>query len=215
MILETLAVGPLEVNAYVLAEARGGRGLVVDPGGDADAILACLARLDLTLAYIVNTHGHFDHVGANRDLKEATGAEILIHEADAGLLLRAADQAGMFGLEAEASPPADRLLRHGDRISLDGLVLEVVSTPGHTPGGICLVLPGRIFTGDTLFAGSVGRTDLPGGSFRELMVSIQREILPRARGRTILPGHGPATTLAREIRTNPFLADLPPPGPEP
>jgi hydroxyacylglutathione hydrolase len=208
MILETLVVGPLEVNSYLLAEGPDTDALIIDPGDEGDRILERMKEQNLTLKYIVNTHGHFDHVGANALLKETTGAEIVIHEKDAHLLATTREHARAFGLASESSPPADRFYDHGDRIDLGGLSLQVLSTPGHTEGGVCLLMDTILFSGDTLFAGSIGRTDLPGGSFREILISIQERILPLGDHITIYSGHGPPSTIGKEKRTNPFLTEL-------
>ena len=205
MILETLIVGPLEVNCYLMAYAPGREALVIDPGDDGERILERIHENNLSLKYILNTHGHFDHVGANRELKKATGADIMIHKKDAPLLIMAGKQARSFGLTADDSPPADRFLSHRDRIELGGICLQVIATPGHSGGGICLLMEDLLFTGDTLFAGSIGRTDLPGSSFRQIMVSIQEMILPLGDHLKIYPGHGPGSTIGKEKRTNPFL----------
>jgi len=208
MIMDTLTVGPLEVNCYLVAEGPGQEALVIDPGDDGERILDRIREQNLTLKYILNTHGHFDHVGANQFLKDATGAELLIHEKDAPLLPLAGNHATSFGLVCEPSPLADRTFIHEERIEMGALSLKVLSTPGHTEGGVCLFMDNLLFTGDTLFAGSIGRTDLPGGSFREIMVSIQNQILPLGDHITIHPGHGPSSTIAKERRTNPFITDL-------
>lgn len=208
MILETLVVGPLEVNCYLISPAPGHEALVIDPGDDGEMILERIHGSRLTLKYILNTHGHFDHVGANRALKEATGAEILIHEKDAPLLTIAGEHAKSFGLTADDSLPADRFLRHQERIEMGGLSFQVLATPGHSEGGVCFLMDKILFSGDTLFAGSIGRTDLPGGSFRQIMISIQEVILPLDPSLSIYPGHGPHTTIGKEKRTNPFLLEL-------
>ncbi|MEK6777437.1 MAG: MBL fold metallo-hydrolase [bacterium] len=208
MILETLVVGPLEVNCYLISEGPGYDALVIDPGDDGGTILERIRANRLTLKYILNTHGHFDHVGANRTLKEATGAKILIHEKDAPLLAMAGEHARSFGLMADPSPPADLFLKQQDRIEVGGLSLQVLATPGHSDGGVCLLMDKILFSGDTLFAGSIGRTDLPGGSFRRIMISIQEVVLPLDPSILIYPGHGPHTTIGKEKRTNPFLLEL-------
>ncbi len=208
MILETLIVGPLEVNCYIIAPAPGMEAVVIDPGGDGEKILERITAEQLTLSAILNTHGHFDHIGANRFLKEKTGAEILVHEKDAPLLPAANKHALLFGMEATPSPAADRCIVDGEILQFGQLSLEVIHTPGHSEGGVCFRTGDVLFTGDTLFAESIGRSDLPGGSFRDLMISIQNGILPLGDGIAIYPGHGPASTIGREKRTNPFLAEF-------
>jgi len=208
MILKTLVVGPLEVNCYIIAPASGTEAVVIDPGDNGETILGILQEEQLTLTAILNTHGHFDHIGANRLLKEKTGAPILIHEKDAPLLPAAGEHARLFGMAGTPSPEADRFVRDGEALTFGELTFEVYHTPGHSEGGVCYRTGNHLFTGDTLFAASIGRSDLPGGSFRDLMVSIQNRILPLGDGIAIYPGHGPASTIGREKRTNPFLADL-------
>ncbi len=208
MILETLVVGPLEVNCYLIASGQGKEAVVIDPGDDGGRILERIRQHNLSLRYILNTHGHFDHIGANATLKKATGAEILIHHKDASLLGTAAEHARTFGLRAAPSPPPDGFIDEGDRIEVAGLTLRVIATPGHSEGGVSFLLDTDVFTGDTLFAGSIGRTDLPGGSFREIMISIQDRILPLGDHMSVRPGHGPSSTIQKEKRTNPFIAEL-------
>lgn len=207
-LLETLVVGPLQVNCYLLAEGPNKDALVIDPGDEGNRIIDRIREHNLTLKYILNTHGHFDHVGANGDLKEATGAEIIIHEKDAPLLPHIREHARTFGLVVGDSPPADRFYGDGDQIDLDGLSIKVLSTPGHSEGGVCLHMENLLFSGDTLFSGSIGRTDLPGGSLRGLMISIQEKIMPLGDHISIFPGHGPNSTIGKEKRTNPFLTEL-------
>ncbi len=207
MIIETIPVGPLEVNCYLAAAAPGEEAVVIDPGDEGEKIMARLKAHRLTLKAILNTHGHFDHIGANGSLKEATGADIMIHEKDAPLLEAADRQAAMFGLTAEPSPPPDRTVADNDTIEIGGLSLRVIETPGHTEGGVCFLLDRALFCGDTLFAASIGRTDLPGGSFRDLIQSIQQRILPLGDHIVLYPGHGPASSVSKEKRTNPFILE--------
>lgn len=205
MILESLPTGPLQVNCYILGCEVTRKAAVIDPGGDVPAILARLKRLDLQLQLVINTHGHFDHVGGNRQLLAATGAELLLHQADSQLLASAASHAAAYGLPSDSSPPAQRLLSGGEQLLLGELSLEVLHTPGHTPGGICLLVEDQVIVGDTLFAGSIGRTDLPGGDHQTLIASIRGKLLVLPDATTAHPGHGPATTIGQEKRYNPFL----------
>lgn len=205
MILMRLIVGPLQVNCYILADEKTKEAVVIDPGDDAQDLLNIIRSKDLKVKYIVNTHAHFDHVGANRDLQEATGAEILLHEADASLLNASTDQAVMFGMKAPSSPPADRYLKHGDLVTAGEVSLKVLHAPGHSSGGICLLEDGIVFSGDALFAGSIGRTDLPGGDLMTLINSIQSNLLTLPDDTRVFPGHGPDTTIGAEKKENPFL----------
>ncbi|HEX9113670.1 MAG TPA: MBL fold metallo-hydrolase [Nitrospirota bacterium] len=205
MILIRLIVGPLQVNCFILADEKTKEAVVIDPGDDAQDILKVIQEKGLRVRYIVNTHAHFDHVGANKAVKDATGAELLLHEADAPLLVAAASQSRSFGMGPVSSPPPDRLLKHGDRIAAGEVSLTVVHTPGHTPGGISLIEEGMVFTGDSLFAGSIGRTDFPGGDLMALIGSIKRHLLSLPDDTKVFSGHGPASTIGDERRENPFL----------
>lgn len=207
MTFDVIVVGPLGVNCSVLGCESTGQAVVVDPGGDAERILAVVQRRGLTVTTIINTHGHFDHVGANLRLKEATGAELLIHAADEPMLSRVTTVAGMYGMHAENSPAPDRLLEDGQVIRFGNHTLQVIHTPGHTPGGCCLYLEAeqKLISGDTLFADGVGRTDLPGGSHEQLVTSIRTRLFTLPDQIEVWPGHGPATTIGHEKRHNPYL----------
>lgn len=206
MILETLMTGPLQVNCYLVGCETTRKAAVIDPGGDVERILAQLEKLQLQAQLVINTHGHFDHIGGNKRLLEATGAELVLHQADSALLSSAAEHASAFGLNAELSPPAKRLLQGGERLQLGDLVIDVIHTPGHTPGGICLQIEDQLFVGDTLFAGSIGRTDLPGGDHQQLLDSILNQLMDLPENLMVHPGHGPATSIGREKLYNPFLS---------
>jgi glyoxylase-like metal-dependent hydrolase (beta-lactamase superfamily II) len=207
MIFETLAVGPLGTNCFILGCDETKEGVVVDPGADAERVLGVVARHGLKVKYVVNTHGHFDHVGGNRRLIEATGAELLIHGDDVAMLSRAADVATMYGLATENSPQPQRLLEDGMTIEFGRHILQVLHTPGHTPGGCSLYLPAQdiVITGDTLFAEGVGRTDFPGSSHEALMASIKMKLFALPDTTRAWPGHGPATTIGHEKRFNPYV----------
>ncbi len=199
--------GPFEENPYLLVGPSGQRAALVDPGIGSEPILEAIRSRGLTLHWILNTHGHLDHAGANAFFKERTGAPLAIHAADVPMILRLSRQAAMFGLEASDSPPPDVLLVEGEAVELDGVPLDVIHTPGHTPGGVCLRFGGRMLVGDTLFQGSVGRTDLPGGSWPTLVASIREKLFRLPDEVVCFPGHGPETTVGDERRTNPFVSD--------
>lgn len=207
MIIETIPVGPLQVNCYVVGCEESGEGVVIDAGGSVERLLARIGELGLTVRYLIATHGHFDHVGGNRAFLQATGVPLLIHEKDAFLLPLASEAARSFGVTAENSPPPDRYLTDGMVVEFGAQRLEVIHTPGHSPGGCCLYSPQAeaLFTGDTLFNGSVGRTDLPGGSMETLMASIRQRLAILPDGTRVFPGHGPSSTIAIERYSNPFL----------
>ncbi|WP_282755626.1 MBL fold metallo-hydrolase [Desulfuromonas thiophila] len=205
MIVKTLAVGPLQVNCYLVGCPRTAKALVIDPGDEGPRILAALAEAGLQAVLVVNTHGHFDHVGANACLVEASGAELALHAADLPLLRQAARQAASYGLQTPPSPEPDRLLHNGDLIEIGDLFFEVIHTPGHSPGGICLYGEGHLFCGDTLFAGSIGRTDLPGGDLDQLLGHIRNDLMILPEATQVHPGHGPDSTIGREKSLNPFI----------
>jgi glyoxylase-like metal-dependent hydrolase (beta-lactamase superfamily II) len=205
VIIETLVVGPIQANCFILGHEETREAAVIDPGDEARRILAALGRHNLTLKTIINTHGHFDHVGGNKALQAATGAPILIHGGDAPMLAHLADSAAVWGMRVEDSPAPDRILEDGDEIGFGALTLKVIHTPGHSPGGISLFTPGHLFVGDTLFAGSIGRTDFPGGDYGLLIDSVRSRLFVLGDDVRVYPGHGPATTLGRERQFNPFF----------
>jgi glyoxylase-like metal-dependent hydrolase (beta-lactamase superfamily II) len=197
-------VGPLQGNCYLLACPQTRAALVIDPGDEGARILAALRANDWQVAKIVNTHGHFDHIGANRALVAATGAPLLLHAADLPLLERAPSHARNYGLETEGSPAPDQFLEDGDEIACGTLRCRVTHLPGHSPGGIAIYCGGHLFVGDVLFADSVGRADLPGGDHRQLIEGIRNKLWPLPGETVVHPGHGPDTTIARERRSNPY-----------
>ena len=207
MIIKTLAVGPIMANCFIVGCEETSQAAVIDPGDEPDRILMVLAESNLTAKLIINTHGHFDHVGANKRLKEVTDAPILIHPLDAPMLEQLADSAAAWGMAADNSPPPDRELQEGDEVAFGNLKLKVLHTPGHTPGGISLYTDHEVFVGDTLFAGSIGRTDFPGGSFEILKQSIQQKLFTLNDDLKVYPGHNQPTTIGMERRTNPFVGE--------
>ncbi|HHC07268.1 MAG TPA: MBL fold metallo-hydrolase [Actinobacteria bacterium] len=213
MIVDVASLWVAETNAYVLAAEAGGPGVVVDAPPDLAGILEVLDRRRITPVALLVTHGHIDHTGAAGGLVERTGARAYLHPDDAFLALDPEAQLRMlFGgiPPGDFRPPEFLDLADGQVLDLAGLRLEVVHTPGHTPGHCCFHLPdeGILLSGDHLFAGSIGRTDLPGGDFATLMRSMRDKILPLPDDTRVLPGHGPATTIGRERRSNPFLLQL-------
>jgi glyoxylase-like metal-dependent hydrolase (beta-lactamase superfamily II) len=205
VIIKKLEVGPIMANCFILGCESTKEAVVIDPGDDADRILMTLAKSELKVKYLINTHGHFDHVGANKRMKDVTGAQLAIHPDDEPMFQELSRSAMMFGLSAENSPPADILLKDGDEISFGTITLKVIHTPGHTKGGISLYTKGHLFAGDTLFAGSIGRTDLGGGDYDTLISSIKEKLLILDPETVVYTGHGPETTIGNEKRMNPFL----------
>ena len=205
MKVHAFLVGPLQTNSYLLADEATREAALLDPGMESEPVAEVLARERLTLTSIINTHGHFDHVFGNAYFKAKTGAPLLMHRADLELVKSLEEQSLYFGFRATPSPLPDRFLEEGDQVRVGGIQLAVLHTPGHSPGGICLVTGRTAFVGDTLFAGSIGRTDLPGGSAETLLTSIREKLLTLPDETVVYPGHGPATTIGHERRHNPFL----------
>jgi len=208
LIIKELVVGPLMANCFICGCSKTKEAVVIDPGGDADTILLSLADSKLKVKYIINTHGHFDHVSANGKMKDATGADILIHPLDASMLEKLSSNAAFFGVSVENSPPCDQTLEEGDTVSFGDITLKVIHTPGHTPGGISLYTNGIVFVGDTLFAGSIGRTDFPGGDFNTLISSIKTKLFNMEDDIRVFSGHGPETSIGVEKRHNPFVGQF-------
>ena len=207
MILESFPVGPLRCNCTILGDEVTHEAMVVDPGDNIPEILARLQKHGLTLRQIVVTHAHIDHVGGAALLKKATGAPVLLNQQDLGLLEMMEMQARWLGVATPQVAPPDASAEDGLTIGLATLPAEVLHTPGHTPGSICLLFPQQalLLAGDTLFAGSIGRTDLPGGDPRQILHSLRERLLVLPDSTRVLPGHGPETTIGEERQSNPFL----------
>ncbi|MFC1940883.1 MBL fold metallo-hydrolase [Chloroflexota bacterium] len=205
MIIEKLEVGPLASNCYIVGDEANKKGMIIDPGDEADRILSKVKDLELEIKLIVLTHSHIDHISALKDVKEATDAEIALHAEDAESLQGKHPLGAIFGLSLKEPPQPDRLLKGGDSIDISDLHFLVLHTPGHTPGGICLLGEGVVFTGDTLFNFGIGRSDLPGGNGSQLMNSIHTKLMALPDNTTVYPGHGSQTTIGNERQGNPFL----------
>jgi len=215
MIHEILPVGWLQCNCSIVGDPQTREAIVIDPGDEVESILEILARHNLKVQAIVNTHAHIDHVGGLQKMQQATGAPVLMHAGDLELYRHLDRQAEWLGMRVPAMAEVDGLLREGDALRWGRYVARILHTPGHTQGSVSLYLPadavvgeaepGRLFAGDTLFAGSIGRTDLPGGSFDQIMRSLRAKLLALPDETLVYPGHGPATTIGEERKTNPFL----------
>jgi hydroxyacylglutathione hydrolase len=207
LLRDTFPVGPLRCNCTLLANLESKEAIIVDPGDEITDILARLARHQLTLKQIVVTHAHIDHIGGAAQLKRITGAPVLFHQQDLPLVAMLDAQAAWLGIRAPEKVTLDQSAEDGLTAGIPGLEAQVIHTPGHTPGSICLLFPKEelLLAGDTLFAGSVGRTDLPGGNGPALLRSIHTRLLPLPENTLVVPGHGEETTLGHERETNPFL----------
>ncbi len=204
--IESYKTGPIDNNVYVLVDEGTSSCVVVDPGPESAHILELLTRRGLTVAAVVNTHGHWDHVVGNGAFARASGAPIYRHALDEEMALQADQLAARWGFGGEASPPADHPLEEGTPFTFGPYSFEVLHVPGHSAGSVCLHGAGVLIGGDVLFRGSVGRTDFAGGSLSQLLGGIRAKLLPLPDETRVLPGHGPETTIGHERRFNPFLA---------
>ncbi|MBW2545561.1 MAG: MBL fold metallo-hydrolase [Deltaproteobacteria bacterium] len=208
MFLKQIQVGHMAVFTYIAGDKESGEGLVIDPAAETELIISEAESNGITIKYIVNTHGHVDHISGNADMKERTRADIIIHSDDADMLDSTPSMIlRMFN--AKPSPPADITVQDGDLITIGKIGLKVIHTPGHSPGGMSLYTPGYVFTGDTLFVEGLGRTDLPGGSWEIMHESIMNKLLTLPDDTVVLPGHNygrmPTSTIKNERENNPFL----------
>ncbi len=208
MIHEIFPVGPLQCNCSVVGDELTKEAIVIDPGDEIGNVMAVLQNHGLTVKQIVITHAHIDHVGGAMKLKQLTGAPILLNQNDTALLKMLDVQATWIGMPSPGKVDIDASLTTGDKVQAGGLIADVLHTPGHTEGSICLYFAPekKLIAGDTLFAGSIGRTDLPGGSYEKIMRSLHGPVLALPDETIVVPGHGPLTTIGEERETNPFLA---------
>lgn len=207
MIHEILPVGPLQCNCSVIGDEASREAMVIDPGDDVEAVLAIIRKHNLAVKQIVITHAHIDHVGGASKLRKLTGAPILLNQNDYDLLKMIDVQASWIGMASPGKIEIDQSIAQADQVRAGALTAEVIHTPGHTQGSVCLYFPAqqKLIAGDTLFAGSIGRTDLPGGSFEKIISSLHEKILALPDETIVVPGHGPQTTIGAERESNPFL----------
>lgn len=207
-VVETFPVGPLSCNCSIVGCKETGEAIVVDPGGDAQEIVDAASRMGLTIKYLLHTHAHFDHILGSRAVKEKTGASICLHKEDQWLYDNLHMQCGMFGFKADDPLPVDHYLEDEESVKIGGITASVLHTPGHTPGSLCFSVADEdsvVFAGDTLFSGSIGRTDLWGGDFDTIIKSIHNKLLTLDDSTRVVPGHGPETDIFSEKKHNPFL----------
>ena len=207
MRFNVMPVGPLAANCIVVWDSGSKEGMVIDPGGEPETIMDFIEKEDISVKIIICTHAHFDHVGAVPEIKERTGAPVAVHKDEMELYEGVKDQAALWGYTLAPLPPADRLLEDGDCLEAGQLRFRVLHTPGHSPGGICLYGDGVLITGDTLFLGSIGRTDFYGGNYGLIMKSLAK-LAAFPPQTVILPGHGPSSTIGNELKNNPFCQDI-------
>lgn len=211
MIHKIFPVGPLQCNCSVIGDEATHEAMVIDPGDDIEDVLQIIRENGLTVKQIVVTHAHIDHVGGAMKLRQATGAPILLNQNDYDLLKMLDVQAAWIGVPPPGPVQIDSSISTGDKVSAGSLAADVIHTPGHTEGSVCLYFPAqqKLIAGDTLFAGSIGRTDLPGGSFKKIMSSLHEKVMALPDETIVIPGHGPATTIGEERATNPFINSKP------
>jgi glyoxylase-like metal-dependent hydrolase (beta-lactamase superfamily II) len=205
MIIKTIVVGPLDVNCYIFGCEDTKVAAIIDPGDNADEIIKVIDKEGLKPEFIINTHAHFDHIGGVKAIQEHFKIDFFLHKEDLYLVENASEQATAFGLSPISKPDVNKFVNNGDKISLGDKVINVIHTPGHSPGGVCYHVDNNVFVGDTMFASSIGRTDLPGGSYETLISSIKERLFPLGDSTTVYPGHGPSTTIENEREHNPFL----------
>ena len=206
MILERVVVGSYAVNCYIVGDEKTREAIVVDPGADGKAILAAINKHNLNVKYIILTHAHGDHIGALDVVKAETKAPVLIHQNDEGMLQDKNRNFTSFMGGKAIEMGADKFLNDGDVLNIGDIELKIIHTPGHSKGGICILFENVLICGDSLFAGSIGRTDLEGGNYAQLIQAIKDKILVLDDSINVLPGHGPTSTIGRERVSNPFLS---------
>ncbi len=207
MLIKSISVGPLQANCIIVADDVSKKALVIDPGDESDRLIGIINTMGLSVEVIVCTHGHFDHIAAVGDIKKQTGARVALHRDELALYEGAKDMAAFWGHSIDAPPDPDILLSEGDTLTIGDLNFSVLHTPGHSPGGICLYGGNTVITGDTLFKGSIGRTDFYGGDMEKMRLSFQK-LMALPEDTNVLPGHGPDTTIGHEKKFNMFSEEF-------
>ncbi|MCK7516041.1 MAG: MBL fold metallo-hydrolase [Desulfobacterales bacterium] len=207
MILKTLIVGAFEVNNYLVADEKTKEAVLIDAGGDYKATKALINELGVKLKYLLNTHGHLDHVAGDYDIQKEENVKALMHKEDQFLVDKLQEHLKFYGMPNYETPKIDEYIEDGQVIELGELKIKVIHTPGHSPGAVCFLIDNVLFSGDTLFADSVGRTDLPGGSYEQLGQSIKNKLFVLDENIIVYPGHGPSTTIKHEKLNNPFFGE--------
>jgi len=205
MIIKTLVMGSLQVNNYLVICEKTHNAVLIDAGGDYNSTIKEAEKYNAKIKYLLNTHGHLDHIAGNYDIQTKAGAKVLIHKADEFLVESLQKQLAMYGMPNCETPKIDEFVEDGQIISVGELIFKVIHTPGHSPGSVCYLTDNALFAGDTLFADSVGRTDLPGGSYEELEKSIKNKLFTLDEAIKVYPGHGPSTSIGHEKIHNPFF----------
>ena len=207
MFIKSITVSPFASNCYIVASEKTHNGVIIDPGDEVDRIIGEIEDAGVTVSKIINTHGHIDHTAGAKEMQDKLGIPFFIHEGDMDLLKLINEQAQMYGMETRGVPEVEEYLNEGDIIEFDDIKLSVLHTPGHSPGGICFLGEKDILVGDTLFEGSIGRTDLPGGDYEQLIEAIDKKLMTLDEKINVFSGHGSPTTIGVEKRTNPFLVN--------
>ncbi|MCE5336976.1 MAG: MBL fold metallo-hydrolase [Desulfobacteraceae bacterium] len=211
MKIEQIPVGFMQVFCYLVYDEKSMEGILIDPAGNEEDLLQHIKDKSITIRYIVNTHGHADHTCGNESIRRATGAKVVMHESDDIYYQKAESKTFARNMGFQSPEPADVRVRDGEEIAFGSLTAKFIHTPGHTQGGCCVLVDGNLFTGDTLFVGAVGRTDLPGGSFKQLIQSLQKLVRTLPPETVVWPGHDygerPRSTLKREAETNPYILE--------
>jgi len=205
MIINSIVVSQFQTNCYIIGNEEASSGVIIDPGDESGKILNLIEKNNFNIKYILHTHGHIDHIGGTAKLKEITGARTFLHRDDLSLYENVEVQGEAFGIMIDVAPKIDEFFKEGDKINFNGIIIEIIHTPGHSPGSVCFKIGNKLFSGDTLFNMGIGRTDLWGGSFSKIMKSINEKLFTLNDNTIVYPGHGQKTTIGYEKANNPFI----------